>query len=391
MRHRTHLFALLILCFWSVLACKKDDNSTPEKPIFSVNNISQREGDGTNEVLLYCALSATSTEEVRLKYATQNGTAIADLDYVAQSGDLVFAPGEKSKPLRINLKGDSDFEQAEDFSVVFTGAANVQLTQASVKITILNDDVSIPANGYTTPLTYPGKTLVWQNEFEGNELNLSEWTHETGNGIGGWGNHELQFYQASNTAVSGGNLIIKAINETVSSYNYTSSRIITKGKKEFVYGRIDIRAALPKGAGMWPALWMLGSDINQVSWPACGEIDIMEMVGKEPDKVVGTVHYGSNTSSHQYVSKSISSASGTIFADAFHVFSIVWEKDRIRWYVDDVLYHDVTAASIGSGYAFNHPFFFIFNLAVGGDWPGPPNNTTVFPQALVVDYVRVFQ
>ncbi len=155
------------------------------------------------------------------------------------------------------------------------------------------DSVDIPTQGLTSPNTYPGMTLVWSDEFDGSTLNEANWSHETGNGQNGWGNNELQFYRPQNTRIQDGHLVITAKKEAFGGREYTSSRIITKGKQQFRYGRVDIRASLPKGQGIWPALWMLGSNFDTVSWPACGEIDIMEMVGGNgrENTVHGTVHW----------------------------------------------------------------------------------------------------
>ena len=249
----------------------------------------------------------------------------------------------------------------------------------------------IPTTGYTTPTSYAGMSLVWQDEFDGTSLDPASWTFETGGG--GWGNHELEYYQNDNTTVKDGYLIITAKKETVGSNNYTSSRIKTQDKKAFKYGRVDIRAVLPKGQGLWPALWTLGSSISNTPWPSCGEIDIMEIIGGGADrdnKVYGTAHWGDGTSNtHASYGGSHVLSSG-IFADEFHVFSIVWDASFITWYVDDIQYNkiDITPAGLDE---FQKPFFFVFNVAVGGDWPGSPNGTTVFPQTMVVDYIRVFQ
>jgi len=248
----------------------------------------------------------------------------------------------------------------------------------------------IPTTGYSTPLSYPGYTLVWSDEFDGTSLS-SDWTFEIGNGSSGWGNNELQYYRAENTTVSDGLLVITAKEEAFDGYQYTSSRIITKGKQFFQYGRIDIRAALPFGQGIWPALWMLGENISSVGWPACGEIDIMEMIGGAGfnDRTVhGTLHWD-DFGNHVYYGESNSLATGK-FAEEFHVFSIIWDENSIKWLRDDIEFHeaDITPAQLSE---FQNEFFFIFNIAVGGDWPGSPNASTVFPQTMAVDYVRVFQ
>jgi beta-glucanase (GH16 family) len=232
--------------------------------------------------------------------------------------------------------------------------------------------------------------LVWADEFDGTALNSDFWSFETGNGTNGWGNNELQFYRTQNTSIQDGHLVITAKKEPFGGKEYTSSRIITKSKKEFRYGRVDIRAALPKGQGIWPALWMLGSNFDTVSWPACGEIDIMEMIGGggRENTVYGTVHWQNEGKNAKYEGKTTLS-SGT-FSDQFAVYSITWDATSIRWFVDNKQYHviDTTPAELDE---FRRNFFFIFNVAVGGNWPGSPNTTTTFPQHLIVDYVRVFQ
>ena len=244
-------------------------------------------------------------------------------------------------------------------------------------------------DGYETPLSYEGMSLVWQDEFNGNSLNMSDWTHEIGTGNNGWGNNELQYYRTENTNVADGKLTIEARQESFSGSNYTSSRIITSGNRSFQYGRIDIRAKLPEGQGIWPALWMLGDSFWQEGWPHCGEIDVMEMVGGDDreNTVHGTLHW--QASAYASYGGSYTLPSGD-FTDEFHVFSIVWDDSTIRWYVNDNQYHviDLTPSHLDE---FRAPFFFIFNVAVGGNWPGAPDGSTTFPQQMVVDYVRVFE
>ena len=251
-------------------------------------------------------------------------------------------------------------------------------------------EIVIPNEGTTSPDSYDGMTLVWEDDFQGNSLNLSNWSYEIGTGTNGWGNNELQYYRQENTTLKEGHLVITAKKETFEGRSYTSSRLVTKDKKQFRYGRIDIRAVMPRGQGLWPALWMLGSNFETVGWPACGEIDIMEMIGgnSRENTVHGTVHWENNGTRAQYGGENKIS-SGTL-ADKFHVFSIVWDSTSIRWYIDNQQYHiiDTTPGELDE---FRRNFFFIFDVAVGGDWPGSPDNTTTFPQHMIVDYVRVFQ
>jgi len=247
-----------------------------------------------------------------------------------------------------------------------------------------------PEEGYKTPLSYPGMNLVWQDEFSGNILNTADWTHEIGTGNNGWGNNELQYYRSQNSTVMNGYLTIEARKESYGGRSYTSSRIITKNKQEFKYGRIDIRAVLPKGQGLWPALWMLGANIDQVGWPKCGELDIMELIGGSTgdNRSYGTIHWDNDGQKADY-GLSYTLPSG-IFNDKFHVFTTIWDNTSITWFVDDIQFAtaDITPAALSE---FHQDAFFVFNVAVGGNWPGSPDASTVFPQQMIVDYVRVFQ
>ena len=206
------------------------------------------------------------------------------------------------------------------------------------------DELPITEKGYSSPEEYPDMTIVWRDEFDSDGLDPAHWSHEIGGH--GWGNNELQYYQESNTEVRDGYAIITARKENKEDKNYTSSRIITKGKKEFKYGRVDIRALLPRGQGIWPALWMLGSNISIVDWPACGEIDIMEMIGGQgKDNVLhGTAHW-EKAGKHEYQGGNISLKNEQIFADEFHVFSISWTPSSIVWYLDGVLYYELDITS----------------------------------------------
>ncbi len=250
--------------------------------------------------------------------------------------------------------------------------------------------------GYTTPLTYPNYTLVWNDEFDGTSLNEGDWNFEIGTGNNGWGNNELQYYKRENVSVENGRLIITAKNEFFNNNNYTSSRVTTQGKKSFKYGRIDIRARMPEGQGLWPALWMLGDNINSVSWPACGEIDIMEMVGgtttnSRGDGVThGTIHWSDASGSHANYGQGKRLGPGKKLSDEFNVYSIVWNSSGITWYFNDQQFNSINTSPAALS-EFNQNFFFIMNVAVGGNWPGSPDNSTQFPDKMQVDYVRVFQ
>lgn len=228
--------------------------------------------------------------------------------------------------------------------------------------------------------------MVWNDEFSDNILNSSKWQFEIGTGSNGWGNNELQYYTASpnNIYLDTGYLHIKALQQAYNGSDYTSSRIKTQGLYDVLYGKIEARMKLPSGKGLWPAFWMLGSNITSLGWPACGEIDIMERVNTEL-KVHGTYHYDNSGHAYEGDYKYVDPSE-------FHVYSVEWDSDEIRWYVDDVEYFstDIGPTSV-SKEEFHAPFFILLNVAVGGDWPGSPDATTVFPATMIVDYVRVYK
>ncbi|NNE08865.1 MAG: glycoside hydrolase family 16 protein, partial [Gemmatimonadetes bacterium] len=239
--------------------------------------------------------------------------------------------------------------------------------------------------------------LVWEDEFNGTEVDTSRWEFQTGDGcsIGlcGWGNNELQYYRSQNATVSGGLLTITAREESFGGKDYTSSRLRTKNRGDWTYGRFEMRAKLPIGQGIWPAFWMLSTNEEYGTWAATGEIDIMEYIGSEPDKVFGTLHYGAAFPGNVFSGNDFFLNSGT-FNDTFHTFAIEWDPDEIRWYVDGAQYAAQNEWwSTGGPFAapFDVDFHLLLNLAVGGNLPGPPDGSTVFPQEFVIDYVRVYQ
>ena len=248
-------------------------------------------------------------------------------------------------------------------------------------------DVPVPLDsGYFSPLTYAGYSLVWQDEFNGTAVNAADWTFETG---GEWFNSELQYYRTDNAWVSDGTLTIEARKEDFGGHQYTSARMKTENKKIFQYGRVDIRALLPKGQGIWPALWTLGNNIGSVGWPACGEMDIMEMIGGQGREktVYSTLHWDDNG----YASYGLSyTATGKNFHEKYHVFSIIWDETKVTSYVDNQKFYEIDITPAGMS-EFHKEHFFIFNVAVGGTWPGVPDGTTQFPTQMKVDYIRVFQ
>jgi len=233
--------------------------------------------------------------------------------------------------------------------------------------------------------------LVWSDEFSGTSIDLTKWQHEV-NDKGG-GNNELQYYTAepANSFIKDGNLVIEAKKEAYKTRQYTSARLNTKNKADWRFGKIEVRAKLPKGQGIWPAIWMLPTDEEFGGWPKSGEIDIMEMVGHKPNTLHGTVHYGQAWPNNKFKGTSYLLPTGD-FSDDYHVFSIVWDKNLIRWYIDGTQYFTIKPQDLSPHlYPFNARFHMILNLAVGGNWPGNPDATTFFPQQMLVDYVRVYQ
>ncbi|WP_139925105.1 family 16 glycosylhydrolase [Hymenobacter sp. DG01] len=232
--------------------------------------------------------------------------------------------------------------------------------------------------------------LVWKDEFDGGTIDQTKWTHELG--ASGWGNNELQNYTNStdNSYLRNGMLVIQAQKQTTGSNAYTSARLITKGKQSFQYGRIDVRAKIPKGKGVWPAIWMLGADIDQNNWPKCGEIDIMELRGSRPTELLSTMHYANSMGVHEYKGTT-QNLSEDLSAD-FHTYSVVRSKNLTRFYLDGSATPYYTySATDASPFPFNNPFFVILNVAVGGNFDGNPDGSTTFPQQMQVDYVRYYQ
>jgi beta-glucanase (GH16 family) len=246
------------------------------------------------------------------------------------------------------------------------------------------------------------KTLVFYDEFDnpaGSRPDPAKWTFEIGGG--GWGNRELEYYTSQNAQMDGeGSLVVTAIKIAPSSgltcwygpCQYTSGRLTTKRKFDLKFGRFEARIRIPRGQGVWPAFWLLGNDIGTIGWPKCGEIDIMENIGREPSTVHGTIH-GPGYSGSKGIGAPFKLADNKIFADDFHLYAVEWTAGELRWYVDGVKYQTVKPQNLPAGtrWVFDHPFFIILNLAIGGEWPGSPDNTIVFPQTMLVDYVRVYK
>jgi hypothetical protein len=355
----------LFLSLFLVFCSDNEDpynSQDPSNLVVSVVSIDYQTGTVTIQAI------ADNTTEFRLYIGTEEDPA-----EVNATGyfEYTFGPQEGQYEITVRAYGESG-----------------RYVKDTKFITISPEpDGPVPLDsGYFSPLNYDGYILTWQDEFNGNSVDPASWTFETG---GEWFNNELQYYRTENTWVADGVLTIEARKEDYGGHDYTSSRMITQNKVTFKYGRVDIRAVLPEGQGLWPALWTLGNDINSAGWPACGEIDIMEMIGGSGrEKTVhSTLHWEEN--GHASYGQSYT-ASGKNFHEKYHVFTTIWDENLLRSYVDDQLFFTIDISPAGLS-EFHKEHFFIFNVAVGGIWPGNPDNTTVFPQQMKVDYIRVFQ
>jgi beta-glucanase (GH16 family) len=242
------------------------------------------------------------------------------------------------------------------------------------------------------PAPEPEYKLIWSDEFDGTALNTGKWNYDIGYNF--WGNQEQENYQAANVTVANGNLVLTAKKETIGTTpsNYTSGRINTLNKCEFTYGKLEARMKLPRGKGLWPAFWMLGVNMRAhgntpgVGWPACGELDIMETINSET-WISGASHWAKPDGSHTSTSNKVNTT-----PEEYHVYTLVWNKESIKWYLDGKLYNGLWIKDgMASTSEYHLPFNIILNLAVGGEWPGQVIDETKLPATMLVDYVRVYQ
>jgi beta-glucanase (GH16 family) len=391
------MFKMKILVgFCSILifaACSKDSGGDPAPanlPSIRINDVQQlRDAFLPTTFHFVVSLDKVSSKEVKVDYTTLDGNTNGD-EYTKKTGTLTIPANSQNAAIDVIVKPDSLREENKIFYVQLSNPVNAKIGSGKGTGTIfcLGTYLAVDNAGFSTPENYPGYTLKWADEFNGSVLDKNSWNYETG--ASGWGNNELENYtsSANNSFITNHKyLVIEARKEGT---GYTSARIQTLGKHEMTYGRVDIRAKLPKGKGVWPALWMLGSNIATTPWPASGEIDIMELLGHEPNKVYGTMHWGNVGEGSQNIGGNYI-LNGEDFSQKFHVFSVVRDSAKIEWYVDDHKFFTGTKEQTNGNFPFDKPFFFIFNVAVGGNWPGNPDGTTVFPQRMIVDYIRVFE
>ena len=336
-----------------------------------------------------------------VRSTTEPTSIIVKVDCVYPCGSAEIVVGETidNNWQQINIPISQLRNTGLDLSKVDTGLVIWPTDTARTVLQLDNVRWRAPAAGPPTdpgtnnsPLFYDEFDLTWSDEFSGTELNTNYWNYDLGGG--GWGNNEWQYYRSQNANVSNGFLTITAKEENYGGRNYTSSRIKTEGLIDFTYGRVDIRAKLPRGQGIWPALWALGSNFGEVGWPYSGEIDIMEMIGGSgrENTVHGTVHWNIGGLGAEY-NRAMAGGEYTAgdFSADFNVFSIIRSANQIEWRVNNVPYYLFAINDSADLAPFRKPFFLIFNIAVGGDWPGYPDAATAFPQQMLVDYVRVFE
>jgi len=379
------------------LCCSCSKKRTNDQPASSDPSISikpvtlNRENASTTTFAFTVILNRVSSKDIKVDYKTIDSTANSNY-FTEKSGTLTIPHGQQSAEIDIQVRGDSMRETDKIFYVALSNPVNAVIVgDGKTTGTIICDGTYVPVNdsGYSAPTSYAGLSLAWSDEFNGPGIDANSWNYDTGGG--GWGNNELENYTNSTKnafITNGGYLVIEARKE--SDGTYTSARLQTKSKKEFTYGRMDIRAKLPKTKGLWPAIWMLGSNISSNPWPSCGEIDIMELLGNQPNKIYGTMHWGQAGQGSTHIGDSYV-LSISDFSDKFHVFSIVWDTSKIEWYIDNIKYFTGNKTDVNGTYPFDKSFFFLLNVAIGGNWPGAPDATTVLPQRMIVDYIRVYQ
>ena len=332
--------------------------------------------------------SSSNAENAEISEQTTPSGESPVAEPTSSSADVPAISSEAENPSTANSSATdmSGSSETANSSSVATSSAN----------DIASSSSGITSSGNISSESNPGESpYLWHDEFDGDNIDSEKWTFEIGTGASGWGNNEWEYYtdRKENAYVQDGILHIRATKEDYEGSKYTSARMITKGKFSFTYGTVEVRIALPVGKGIWPAFWMLGENIDAVSWPACGEIDIIETVNSE-NIVYGTNHwangseyatYGNNTKDYYGTSKELD-------ITQFHTYKMVWDENVIVMYVDDFKYHEILIENnTGDTEEFHKPFFFILNVAVAGNWPGFEVDDAQFPNEMLVDYIRVTQ
>lgn len=336
-------------------------------------------------ILVACGDGETICEEPIEVVDEDSSSSFADIIQSSSSEDAALSSSWQA------LSSTPRNDTPSSSIVTQESSSSEKTISSSSSPTVQSSSSAIPSSSSAVPSSSSESPYFWNDEFE--TIDTSKWTFEIGTGSSGWGNNEKEYYtdRSENAYVQDGILHIRANKEDYKGSGYTSARMITKGKFSFTYGTVEARIALPVGKGIWPAFWMLGANIDQVSWPACGEIDIIEAVNSE-SVVYGTNHwqyegshaeYGNNTNDFHGAKKALD-------ITQFHTYKMTWDEKLIAMYVDDFKYHEISIENNAGGTdAFHKPQFFLLNVAVAGNWPGFDVDDTQFPNEMLVDYIRV--
>ena len=380
-------FSLFSLCAGVALftaACSSDSSSNAENAEIS----EQTTPSGESPV----AEPTSSSADVPPTVSSSSDNASGDKGYSSETPNSSAAT---SSAADISSSGDAVSSSSENASSSSeTGniaSSSSEAANSSSDVTSSTSDVASCSSGNLSS----NSQYLWHDEFDGNAVDTEKWTFEIGTGASGWGNNEWEYYtdRKENAYVQDGILHIRATKEDYEGSKYTSARMITKGKFSFTYGTVEARIALPVGKGIWPAFWLLGQNIDAVSWPACGEIDIIETVNSE-NIVYGTNHWanGSEYATYGNNTENYRNQKFELDVTQFHNYKFTWDEKYIRMFVDDFMYHEILIENnTGDTEEFHKPFFFILNVAVAGNWPGFEVDDAQFPNEMLVDYIRVTQ
>lgn len=369
-------FSLFSLCAGVALftaACSSDSSSNAENAEISEQTSPSGESPVTEPT--------SSSADVPATVSSSSNNASGDANSSSETATSSAATSSATSSTDAN-------SSAESSSAINVSSSGDAVSSANDIASSSSENISSESN--------PGESkFLWHDEFNGDNIDSEKWTFEIGTGASGWGNNEWEYYtnRKENAYIKDGILHIRANKEDYEGSKYTSARMITKGKFSFTYGTVEARIALPVGKGIWPAFWLLGQNIDAVSWPACGEIDIIEAVNSE-SVVYGTNHwangseyatYGNNTGSYR-------DQKFELDVTQFHNYKFTWDEKYIRMFVDDFMYHEILIENnTGDTEEFHKPFFFILNVAVAGNWPGFEVDDAQFPNEMLVDYIRVTQ
>lgn len=338
-------------------------------------------------------LSPANGSVIHTNVAAINGTAsvdspntIANVQVKVNNGSYTAATGTTNWSVGPGAVFTNGYNTVTVIAISDTNKTNSPFTIG------FNYDASTASTNGDTYTPGAGWNVYWSDEFNGNSLDTSVWNMEVRND--GCGNNELEYYtdRPNNVWVGGGTLVIKAIKENYINRNYTSGRLTTQNKKTWQYGKFAARIMIPTGQGLWPAYWLLGDNIGTAGWPGCGELDIMENKGSQPTISSGAIHFGPPWPNNMCFSSTYTLPSGNLYS-SFHIFELIWTSTNVKWYVDGALFKTVNKSDItgtGQPWVFDHPFFYIINLAIGGTFDGNPGAGTIFPKYMFVDWVRVY-